>query len=55
MAKAPKTEPKVTTPELSGVVTVIGLEKPYIEGKEYQMQAEHAKIIINKNLVSSKS
>jgi len=52
MAKV--TKPKVTTPELSGVVTVIGLKQPYIEGKEYEMQAYHAKIIINKNLVKLK-
>jgi len=51
---AKKTEPKVTTPELSGVVTVIGLKLPYIIGKEYQMQAEHAKIIIEKQLVKIK-
>ena len=55
MAKAiKKTEPKVTTPELSGVVTVIGLKNPYKVGTEYQMQAEHAKIIIEKQLVKLK-
>lgn len=54
MAKAKKTEPIVTAPELSGVVTVIGLKSPYKEGAEYEMQAEHAKIIINKQLVKLK-
>lgn len=44
----------VATPELSGVVTVIGLKPPYIAGLEYQMAAEHAKIIINKQLVKLK-
>jgi len=44
----------VTTPELSGVVTVIGLKPPYIEGREYEMAAEHAKIIIKKQLVKLK-
>jgi hypothetical protein len=52
MAKA--TKPTVITPDLSGVVTVIGLKPPYVEGREYEMQAEHAKIIIQKQLVKLK-
>ena len=52
MAKAQKQT--VATPELSGIVTVIGLKLPYIEGREYQMAAEHAKIIIEKQLVKLK-
>ena len=54
MGKANKTEHKVTAPELSGVVTVIGLKPPYIADREYEMVAGHAKIIIEKNLVKLK-
>jgi len=52
MAKSQKQT--VATPELSGVVTVIGVRAPYLKNVEYEMAAEHAKIIIEKQLVKLK-